>query len=466
MPSAGVDGFAPVDVDVQPSLQDKTVSVNGSYTADQGYYGLSTVTVNVPDIPAVTESLTVSVNNTYYPGQGVDGFSQVIVDVPQSVTGYTEKEITEGYVCIQNLNNSASYVAGNVFAGNTCLETVNLSNASYIGINAFSDCKNLSQVSLPVCGIINSGAFYNCTSLTQVSLPVCRTIFNNAFYSCKSLTQVSLPVCSYISGTTFANTSLSRVYLPMCVYIGAWTFNDCKSLVEADLPVLSTGGGNQVFLERCSSLTTIYLCSETYTLPNYFLSTTNIGVVNSIYTHFDNISRFAVKNGWSSVSSLFIGIGDSDKALLSYSDGVMTGYTKTLDNAFATYLNIDKSSVTSVDLPECHTLLTTTFYGCTALSEVSLPKVQKLCGVNVFNNCTALSVLSFPQLSFIDASTLTGFTNKTVYLNYDGVCYLGAHDNQWGLKSNSYYVPASWVDAYKVAPNWSSLADCIYPIPE
>jgi hypothetical protein len=42
-----VDGYNPVTVDVQPNLQSKTATENGTVTPDTGYDGLSSVVVNV-----------------------------------------------------------------------------------------------------------------------------------------------------------------------------------------------------------------------------------------------------------------------------------------------------------------------------------------------------------------------------------------------------------------------------------
>lgn len=44
---AGVDGYNPVVVAVQPNLQSKTATENGTVTPDSGYDGLSSVVVNV-----------------------------------------------------------------------------------------------------------------------------------------------------------------------------------------------------------------------------------------------------------------------------------------------------------------------------------------------------------------------------------------------------------------------------------
>lgn len=40
--------YSPVNVNVQPPLQEKSVNANGDVTPDTGYYGLSKVVVDVP----------------------------------------------------------------------------------------------------------------------------------------------------------------------------------------------------------------------------------------------------------------------------------------------------------------------------------------------------------------------------------------------------------------------------------
>ena len=182
-PSEGVDGYSQVNVNV-PATQFITetlsVSVNGTYTPSDGIDGYSQVNVNVPAPEFVTEPLNVSANGTYTPGQGIDGYSQVVVDVPQSVTGYTEKEITE-IVKIVNLSNSASYVRPGAFLDNSYIQTVNLPNCLYLGSHKtwtyerlfFGDCDYLRVVSLPICSIILNSAFINCYYLSSVYIPAC-----------------------------------------------------------------------------------------------------------------------------------------------------------------------------------------------------------------------------------------------------------------------------------------------------
>ena len=84
-PSTGVDGFNPVNVDVQPNLQTKSVEItaNGqsSVVADSSFDGLDSVNldINVPIPTFTTEELSVASNGTYTPS--TDGYSKVSVNV-------------------------------------------------------------------------------------------------------------------------------------------------------------------------------------------------------------------------------------------------------------------------------------------------------------------------------------------------------------------------------------------------
>ena len=96
-PSTGVDGFNPVNVNVQPPLQTKAVEItaNGQSTieADSEFYGLKTVNLNV-DVPIptfTTEELSVTANGTYTPS--TDGYSKVEVNVPTPEPNLQAKSI-------------------------------------------------------------------------------------------------------------------------------------------------------------------------------------------------------------------------------------------------------------------------------------------------------------------------------------------------------------------------------------
>lgn len=124
--SEGVDGYNSVTVNVQPPLQDKTIREDGTYTADQGYYGLGTVTVDtgikcveiteaaynalpqkdqntyygitdsVPTGEAVTDTITTNGTYQYAPGAGYNAISNatITVNVPTVAANLDSKVIT------------------------------------------------------------------------------------------------------------------------------------------------------------------------------------------------------------------------------------------------------------------------------------------------------------------------------------------------------------------------------------
>ena len=71
----------------EPILQDKTLTANGTYTADSGYDGFGTVTVNVPTPTVKLQEKTATANGEVVPDGGYDGLSKVTVNVPSSGGG-------------------------------------------------------------------------------------------------------------------------------------------------------------------------------------------------------------------------------------------------------------------------------------------------------------------------------------------------------------------------------------------
>ena len=87
-PSDGVDGFNPVNVDVQPNLQTKSININenGAQTieADSDFYGLDSVNLNIDVQPNLqTKAVTITENGTssIVPDSGFYGLESVGVEV-------------------------------------------------------------------------------------------------------------------------------------------------------------------------------------------------------------------------------------------------------------------------------------------------------------------------------------------------------------------------------------------------
>lgn len=300
-----VYSYSSASVDVHPSISlSETYISNGNYNITGEFNG-GVIKVDVPSPQFVTETLNVSSNGTYNPGEGVDGYSQVVVDVPQSVTGFTQKNLTEGTVEIINLDNSASFVASIAFTGNKTIQTVNLPYATSVGNSAFYSCTSLTQVSLPVCSYIGYQTFCLCKSLSQISLPVCSDIGYQAFMSCYSLSKISLPKCSYINVWAFQMCySLNQVSLPVCSFISDRAFADCSSLSQISLPVCSFIGYNA--FDGCSSLSIITLgYSSVCSLNNsYVFNNTPItSSTGSIYVPTSLVDAYKSATNWSYFST-------------------------------------------------------------------------------------------------------------------------------------------------------------------
>ena len=392
-----VYSYSSASVDVHPSASlSETYISNGNYNITGEFNG-GVITVDVPAPQFVTETLNVSANGTYNPGEGVDGYSQVVVDVPQSVTGFTEKEITEGTIEIINLDNSASFVAGYAFYNNKTIQTVNLPYATSVGQGAFQSCSSLSQISLPMCSYIGSWVFQSCSSLSQISLPMCSYIGQGAFSKCASLSQISLPMCSYIGSDAFNFcSSLLQVNLPVCSRIEGGGFAQCYSLTQISLPICSRIG-NAAF-QNCYSLSQV-------SLP--------------VCEYIDN-AAFQVC-----------------------------------------------SSLSQVSLPMCRKIDYVAFRFCSSLSQVSLP-VCSYIGNAAFQDCPSLSQVSLPVCSYIDLNVFYNCSSLSIItIGYSGICSL-PYDAFDGTPiasgTGSIYVPASLVDAYKSAENWSYFSTQIFPI--
>ena len=357
---AGVDGYSPVEVDVHaPEFITEILSVseNGTYTPSEGVNGYSQVNVNVPATQFITETLNVSANGTYTPGQGIDGYSQVVVDVPQSVTGFTEKDLTEKTINITNLNNSASFVAKEAFLSNTQLQTVYLPNCVKVSSSAFAFCTNITSVNLPNCTTFSGshqfyynnslsqiyvpllngvpiGTFSCCYNLKSIDLPEATYIDNSAFYSCSSLSQINIPKVSIISDRAFSGCkSLKSIYGPECIsFSGAvqfnicteletfdfpilykindYTFNSCHNLVSVSMPFLYTLGGNT--FNNCSLLSELNLpLLHNFNSGNNFVSCSSLEKISFPlwYSNAYNNNRKEQFENCSSLKEVTLGTG-------------------------------------------------------------------------------------------------------------------------------------------------------------
>lgn len=122
------------------------------------------------------------------------------------------------------------------------------------------------------------------------------------------------------------------------------------------------------------------------------------------------------------------------------------------------------ASLTTVNLPACTTLYDYAFRYCGNLSSVSLPNVVRMSGY-CFANCVSLQTISLPKCSYVSRYAFWSCTNlKTIYMGtaLSTVATMTQSNALSGCSAlQSIYVPASLVDAYKSASNWSYYSSLI-----
>lgn len=125
-------------------------------------------------------------------------------------------------------------------------------------------------------------------------------------------------------------------------------------------------------------------------------------------------------------------------------------------------------SLSQVSLPMCNYIGSNAFYQCSSLSQISLP-VCSYIGWYAFWSCYSLSQISLPKCSDIGRYAFEWCKSLSIItIGYSGVCSLSSsvfYKTKITSSTGSIYVPASLVDAYKTATNWSQYSNRIFAIP-
>ena len=179
--------------------QNKTITENGTYTADSGYTGLGTVTVEVAS------------------GGGGGDLDALI-----------EHKITE-------VDSNVTTIGGYIFYYCYGLTRANFPNATTVNTNAFYGCNALTSVNLPNVTTIYRGTFQECKALTSVNLPKVTSVNQSTFYDCHALKSVDLPVATTIGSQVFYNCHvLTAIILrseTLCTLAGVDVFKFCYHIL-------------------------------------------------------------------------------------------------------------------------------------------------------------------------------------------------------------------------------------------
>ena len=125
-------------------------------------------------------------------------------------------------------------------------------------------------------------------------------------------------------------------------------------------------------------------------------------------------------------------------------------------------------SLSQVSLPMCSYIGDAAFNDCKSLSQISIPMCSYI-GSYAFGSCGSLKQVSLPKCSYIgNYAFLFCYELNTITIGYSGICSLNNISTfEYTLITSStgdIYVPASLVNAYKSAKNWSYFSLFLYSI--
>ena len=120
-------------------------------------------------------------------------------------------------------------------------------------------------------------------------------------------------------------------------------------------------------------------------------------------------------------------------------------------------------ALTEVYLPEANAIYTTAFNWCSSIAKLEIPKVETIYERILYNAYQGgLTILDMPSAKLIYGDAIRGsginhlvLRNPSVVCSFNGTTFNGANSTY----APNIYVPASLLDTYKSATNWSLYAD-------
>ena len=244
-----------------------------------------------------------------------------------------------------------------------------------------------------------------------------------AFNACYSLASITIPDGVTSIGTSTFNScySLASIIIPDGVTsIEAYAFRDCRSLASITIPDGVTSIGTSTF-NACYSLASI-------TIPD---SVTSIGRMcfNSCYS----LASITIPDGVTSIGKSTFNACYS-LASITIPDGVTSIGTSTFNACY---------SLASITIPDGVTSIgTSTFNSCYSLASIIIPDGVTSIETYAFNFCYGVAFYDFTA-----HTTVPTLSNTNAFTGISADCEIR--------------VPATLVDAWKAATNWSTYADHI-----
>lgn len=285
-------------------------------------------------------------------------------------------------------------LGGSAFKNSTLKGEYNFSKVTTVGDNVFVNSK-VTKVDLS--GATNLKSCYNlfldCAELTEVVLSNnATTISHSMFENCVKLNKVNIPTkLTYLNTDLFMNSGITSIEIPANIKkIGA---------TSATGKIWATTKGN-VF-SGCKNLTTVTVKGTDVELAGYsFVDCEKLTTVGETAGKLDT-SVFSVIGtlAFEGAGLTSVNIG-KDTEFLTGTSGVFAGNTKLTTVTF-------EEGVTTIPSNMFGSM--TGYDGCTALTNVTLPKSLVTIKNDAFEGCTALTKITLPEgLKTIEDSAFSG----------------------------------------------------------
>ena len=389
---------------VEAKLQEKDITENGVYTPDEGFDGFSKVTVNVS---ASGEKPTL-----FAPSISI-----------QSVTS----ELT-----ISDDRNGAFEVSYDVYAGDNKLTTLSSKTAM---LNDYIEHTETIEIKVQALGANFNPSDYAVTTWEYVNAegtPGLAYTISGSYATCIGIgdavdTDIEI-------ATEYEGVPVTR--------IGNAAFQNCINLTSVDIPDSVTTIGDKIF-QGCSNLARVKLPS------------TITQIVGGMFSGCSNLTSVDIPD---SVTKIYSSAFYACQALPNIT--IPDGVTMIADYAF-----YGCRSLTSVVIPNLvSTIYLYAFYNCSNLTSVVIGSSVTTIDQCAFDSCNLTSVEIPSSVKEIRSAAFMYNRNLTRldFSNHTSVPTL-SNKNAFSYTAGTLQikVPASLIDSWKTATNWSNYASKI-----
>jgi len=303
-----------------------------------------------------------------------------------TLTGFNTSPYQGSLLRVENIPTTVTSIQNLAFFNCYVLTTISIPTSLIsIGENAFFACYALVSITIPAnVTSIGNFAFGVCTSLTSIVVDSNNTSYSNVnndgvLYNFSKTTLIQYPI---------GNLATSFGIPANVTTIGVSAFQSCTNLTSVDLAGIETIG-MQAFL-GCTAIDSITIPALVTTIgDNAFLSCSSLTsiLVDPNNNNYSNNSGDGVLYDKNITTLIQYPIGN-----LATSFVIPATVTTIGIYAFDSCINL-----TSVDLAGIETIGTRGFFGCSAITSITIPQSVTSIGNAAFYSCSSLRNITIPN---------------------------------------------------------------------